>query len=202
MDGTRVDSCWIGNFPYGGVCGEGVQQHFGGAATGICFRECAIVCDVHAGNVLEADDGARGVLGAAGRNSRRGGALLIDADGGSGLGSERRVSGADSAYLCERDGAEFLDGDFRLGRVLYTYGRYFPTDYAAPGRGIERAGVFADGETGRGWTEVASEAFHAGVDCAGAACRLESDFLVEERGLRAPYGQQWDLISVCRSGSS
>src|SRR5258708_28576010 len=176
MDGTRVDSFWIGNFPYGGVCGEGVQQHFGRAATGVCFRECAIVCDVHAGNVLEADNGARGVLGAAGRNSCRSGALRIDAAGRSGLGSKRRVSGADSACLSERDGAAFLDGDFRLGRVLYAYGRYFPTDYAAPGRGIERAGVFDDGETGSGRTEVASEACHSGADCAGTAYGLDSDY--------------------------
>src|SRR5258707_15536598 len=101
MDGKRVDSFWIGNFPYGRVCGEGVQQHFGRAATGVWFRECAIVCDVHAGNVLEADNGARGVLGAGGRKSCRGGALRIDAAGGRGLGGGGRGTGGESACLSE-----------------------------------------------------------------------------------------------------
>src|SRR5258708_184614 len=193
MDGTRVDSFWIGNFPYGGVCGEGVQQHFGRAATGVCFRECALVCNVHAGDVLETRDGTRRVLGAAGRNSRRGGALRIDAAGGSGCWGEGRIPGADPAHLSERDGAEFLDRDFRVGGVLHTYGRYFPADSPAAGSRIERVGVFADGETGGGRLELVSEAGDAGVDCARAACRIEPDFLVEARYSRKTKDDRCDL---------
>ncbi len=44
-----------------GVCGDQLQQHYGYAATGFQLCECAAVCDVSAGDVLEAGDGAWGV---------------------------------------------------------------------------------------------------------------------------------------------
>src|ERR1700757_925173 len=147
MDGARFYGVWARDFADGGICGEGVQQYSGRAATGVCVRECAAVCDVHARDVLETHDRARRVLGIARRNRSRGDALWIDTAGGSGRGSEGRISGDNPARLSERDGAEFLDGDFCVGWLLYADGGYFPTDCAAPGRGIERAGVFADGET-------------------------------------------------------
>ena len=57
--------------------------------------------------------------------------------------SEGRIPGADPARLSKRDGAEFLDGDFRVGGVLYAYSRYFPADITAPGRRIERRLVYS-----------------------------------------------------------
>src|SRR5260221_1682382 len=101
MDGTRLHGLWAWDFVDGGVCGEGVQQYPGCAAT--CFRvcECAAVCDVYAGDVLEAHHRTRGVLGIAGRNGGGGNALWIDAAGGSGCRSEGRISWADPARVSE-----------------------------------------------------------------------------------------------------
>src|SRR5260221_13971240 len=101
MDGTRLHGLWSRDFVDGGVCGEGVQQYPGRAATCFCVRECAPVCDVHAGDVLEAHHRTRGVLGIAGRNGGGGDGLWVDAAGGGGWRGEVVIDWGGRARVAE-----------------------------------------------------------------------------------------------------
>ena len=56
-DGAMGDGRGDSAVDCGGVCGDFVQQYYGYAAAGVLVCECAAVCDVSAGDVLEADDG-------------------------------------------------------------------------------------------------------------------------------------------------
>src|SRR5260221_13368878 len=115
MDGTRLHGLWSRDFVDGGVCGEGVQQYPGRAATCFRVRECAAVCDIHAGDVLEAHHRTRSVLGIAGRNGGGGDALWIDAAGGSRWMRQGReyLAGAGRVYEC--DGATILHSGVCFG---------------------------------------------------------------------------------------
>ena len=86
----------------------GLQQYYGYAAAGVFLCECAAVCDVPAGDVLEADDGACGVYRPGERHAGRGPASWADVAGGCAIRHPRRVDCMWS-MLSERHGAEFLD---------------------------------------------------------------------------------------------
>jgi len=80
------------------------QQHFGRAATGVCFRECAIVATFMLGMFWKRTTG-HGAFWGRWRNGRRGAhyGLTLPAER---FGSEGRVSGRFCMFI-ERDGAEF-----------------------------------------------------------------------------------------------
>ena len=67
-----------------GVCGHHVQQHDGFPAAGVRVCECAAVCHVPSGYVLEADDWACGVHGPADGHVRRRRGARTDGGGGQG----------------------------------------------------------------------------------------------------------------------
>ena len=74
-----------------GVCGNFVQQYYGHAAAGIFVCECAAVCDVSAGHVLEANDRARGVYRPRERDGGGNRSPWADAAGGCASGDSWRL---------------------------------------------------------------------------------------------------------------
>ena len=75
----------------GGVCGDFVQQYYGYAAAGVLVCECAAVCDVPAGDVLEADDGTCGVYRVGERDAGGDHSSWADAAGGCASGDSWRM---------------------------------------------------------------------------------------------------------------
>src|SRR5580698_4537732 len=93
-----------------GLCCDGIQQHHGYAATGVFVCECAAVCNVFAGDVLEAGYGEWRVYRAHFGDGCGGAASWHDAADRGASGAAWRMD-RDCASLSERHGAELLDGD-------------------------------------------------------------------------------------------
>ena len=125
-----------------GLCGHQLQQHHGHAATGVQLCECAAVCHVFAGHVLEADHRPWRVFGADCGHGRSHVASRADAaPGGAARHSWRVDHGA--SPLPQRHGAEFLGCDLGIQRQFHCGGGGEPADQAAAGVGAGGAGALA-----------------------------------------------------------
>src|SRR6185369_237296 len=100
MDGQDVDGVWDFAFHWRGIRSDSLQQHHGFPATGLRICECAALCNLPVGYVLEANDGARCIYGLARRNDGRRGASWIDVAERSSAGNQGRMAGP-AAYVSE-----------------------------------------------------------------------------------------------------
>ncbi len=118
LGGARDHGCGCCAFGGNGLSGDALQQHHGFPAVDIRVCECAAVCDVPAGHVLEANDRSRGVYRIADRH--HGGGADAWADGG---GRQGRLD-CIAASISLHDGAELLDRDLLLDGVYGCHDRW------------------------------------------------------------------------------
>ena len=88
-----------------------LQQHHGLSATGVRVRERSVVCDIPAGDVLEAHDRARRFLRVALGNGRGGRSPWPDACPSGRLRASKAAGWQRCPHLSQRNGSEFLDCD-------------------------------------------------------------------------------------------